>query len=87
MASRWVRPEVYPLFAAMGVAVGICGFQLFRNITGNPEVRVNKAGRAAGVLENHEEGRRYAMHSLRSFVHDKTPEIMPAINKFFTEPK
>jgi exonuclease III len=34
-----------------------------------------------------EEGRRYAMHSLRSFVHDKTPEIMPAINKFFTEPK
>jgi hypothetical protein len=30
---------VYPLFAAMGVAVGICGFQLFRNITGNPEVR------------------------------------------------
>jgi hypothetical protein len=87
MASRWVRPEVYPLFAAMGVAVGICGFQLFRNITGNPEVRVNKAGRAAGVLENHEEGRRYAMHSLRSFVHDKTPEIMPSINKFFTEPK
>jgi hypothetical protein len=47
---------------------------------------VNKAGRAAGVLENHEEGRRYAMHSLRSLVHDKTPEIMPAINKFFTEP-
>ncbi|OEL28454.1 hypothetical protein BAE44_0010525 [Dichanthelium oligosanthes] len=39
MANRWVRPEVYPLFAAMGVAVGICGFQLFRNITGNPEVR------------------------------------------------
>ncbi|CAN6178592.1 unnamed protein product, partial [Urochloa humidicola] len=87
MASRWVRPEVYPLFAAMGVAVGICGFQLFRNITGNPEVRVNKAGRAAGVLENHEEGKRYAMHGLRSFVQDKTPEIMPAINKFFTEPK
>lgn len=49
--------------------------------------RVNKAGRAAGVLENHEEGRRYAMHGLRSFVRDKTPEIMPAINKFFTEPK
>ena len=49
--------------------------------------RVNKAGRAAGVLENHEEGRRYAMHGLRSFVHEKTPEIMPAINKFFTEPK
>lgn len=32
-------PQVYPLFAATGVAVGICGFSLIRNITGNPEVR------------------------------------------------
>ena len=31
--------QVYPLFAATGVAVGICVFSLFRNITGNPEVR------------------------------------------------
>ncbi|KAJ0818048.1 putative NADH-ubiquinone reductase complex 1 MLRQ subunit [Helianthus annuus] len=29
---------VYPLFAAVGVAVGICGMQLVRNISGNPEV-------------------------------------------------
>uniref|UniRef100_A0A453R8Z3 Uncharacterized protein n=1 Tax=Aegilops tauschii subsp. strangulata TaxID=200361 RepID=A0A453R8Z3_AEGTS len=41
-------------------------------------------GRAAGVLENHEEGRRYAEHGLRAYVQDKTPEIMPGINKFFT---
>ncbi|CAM0913430.1 unnamed protein product [Alopecurus aequalis] len=86
-ASKWVRPEVYPLFAATGVAVGICVFSLFRNITGNPEVRVSKVGRAAGVLENHEEGRRYAEHGLRAFVQNKTPEIMPGINKFFTDPK
>lgn len=31
--------QVYPLFAAVGVAVGICGFQLVRNICINPEVR------------------------------------------------
>ncbi|KAL9999685.1 putative NADH-ubiquinone reductase complex 1 MLRQ subunit [Helianthus debilis subsp. tardiflorus] len=37
--KRWLRPEVYPLFAALGVAVGICGMQLVRNISGNPEVR------------------------------------------------
>ena len=30
---------MYPLFAAVGVAVGICGFQLVRNICINPEVR------------------------------------------------
>uniref|UniRef100_A0A8I6Y6P1 Uncharacterized protein n=1 Tax=Hordeum vulgare subsp. vulgare TaxID=112509 RepID=A0A8I6Y6P1_HORVV len=79
--------QVYPLFAATGVAIGICAFSLLRNITGNPEVRVSKMGRAAGVLENHEEGRRYAEHGLRAYVQDKTPEIMPGINKFFTSPK
>jgi hypothetical protein len=31
--------QVYPLFVTMGVAMGICGLQLFRNITGNLEVR------------------------------------------------
>uniref|UniRef100_A0A2P2ILA2 Uncharacterized protein n=1 Tax=Rhizophora mucronata TaxID=61149 RepID=A0A2P2ILA2_RHIMU len=38
-ANRWLRPEVYPLFAAVGVAVGICGMQLVRNVRINPEVR------------------------------------------------
>ncbi|CAL9073986.1 unnamed protein product, partial [Musa acuminata var. zebrina] len=129
-ASRWFRPEVYPLFAAVGVAVGICGFQLIRNICINPEVRalfrfssphsrscphlyylvhpilfvfhllhsvfchecasdefrINKEGRAAGVLENYAEGEKYAEHSLRRFVRNRNPEIMPAINSFFTNP-
>ena len=31
--------QVYPLFAAMGFAVGICGYQLVRNICINPDVR------------------------------------------------
>nr|GMC72174.1 B12D protein [Ipomoea batatas] len=85
--SRWIRPEVYPLFAAMSVAVGICGFQLIRNLTTNPEVRVNKEGRAAGVLENYEEGKKYAEHSLRKFVRNKSPEIMPSLNRFFSDPQ
>ncbi|RZS00203.1 hypothetical protein BHM03_00029865 [Ensete ventricosum] len=83
-ASRWFRPEVYPLFATVGVAMGICGFQLVRNICINPEVRINKEGRAAGVLENYAEGEKYAEHSLRRFVRNRNPEIMPAINDFFT---
>ncbi|XP_008779549.2 uncharacterized protein LOC103699287 [Phoenix dactylifera] len=85
--SRWLRPEVYPLFAAVGVAVGICGFQLVRNICINPEVRVSKEGRAAGVLENFAEGQKYAEHGLRKFVRNKAPEIMPSINRFFADPK
>ncbi|XP_071712093.1 uncharacterized protein [Rutidosis leptorrhynchoides] len=85
--KRWLRPEVYPLFAALGVAVGICGMQLYRNISGNPEVRVMKDKRAAGVLDNFTEGEKYAEHPLRKFVRNKSPEIMPNVNSFFADPK
>ncbi|XP_060193767.1 uncharacterized protein LOC132623083 [Lycium barbarum] len=85
--KRWLRPEVYPLFAAVGVAVGICGMQLVRNISGNPEVRVTKENRTAGVLDNFSEGEKYSEHALRKFVRNKSPEIMPAINGFFSDPK
>ncbi|GLU21798.1 hypothetical protein SLE2022_379140 [Rubroshorea leprosula] len=86
-ASRWLKPEVYPLFAAVGVAVGICGMQLVRNIITNPEVRVTKENRSAGVLDNFDEGKRYKEHGLRKYVRDKRPEIMPSINNFFSDPK
>ncbi|KAK2442808.1 B12D protein [Trifolium repens] len=76
--NRWIRPEVYPLFAAVGVAVGICGFSLVRNICINPEVRVNKQTRAAGE--------KYTEHLLRKFSRNRSPEIMPGINSFFTDP-
>ncbi|XP_076954365.1 uncharacterized protein LOC143628755 [Bidens hawaiensis] len=85
--NRWLRPEVYPLFAAVGVAIGICGMQLVRNISGNPEVRVTKEKRSAGVLDNFVEGERYAEHAVRKFVRNKSPEIMPSINAFFADPK
>ncbi|BAT86588.1 hypothetical protein LR48_Vigan03g313300 [Vigna angularis] len=85
-ANRWLRPEVYPLFAAVGAAVGICGMQLVRNITTNPEVRVTKSNRAAGILENFEEGEKYSQHGLRKYVRGRTPQIMPSVNNFFSEP-
>ncbi|KDP26755.1 hypothetical protein JCGZ_17913 [Jatropha curcas] len=85
-ASRWIRPEVFPLFAAVGVAVGICGMQLVRNICINPDVRVTKEKRAAGVLDNFAEGEKYAEHGLRKFVRKKQPQIMPSINGFFSDP-
>ncbi|KAJ0712459.1 putative NADH-ubiquinone reductase complex 1 MLRQ subunit [Helianthus annuus] len=49
--------------------------------------RVNKENRAAGVLDNFAEGERYAEHSLRKFVRNKSPEIMPNLNSFFADPK
>ncbi|KAJ6430330.1 hypothetical protein OIU84_021684 [Salix udensis] len=82
-SSRWIRPEVFPLFASVGVAVGICAMQLVRNISSNPDVRVTKENRAAGVLDNFKEGEKYAEHGLRKFVRNKTPQIMPSINDIY----
>ncbi|CAN6180271.1 unnamed protein product, partial [Urochloa humidicola] len=84
--KRWLRPEVYPLFVATGVAVGICGMQLIRNITGNPEVRVLKEKRAAGVLENFDEGKRYSQHGFRKFIDGRKPEIMQSLNSWMADP-
>ncbi|KAI8528045.1 hypothetical protein RHMOL_Rhmol12G0120600 [Rhododendron molle] len=86
-SSKWIRPEAYPLFVAVGTVVGICGMQLVRNICTNPDVRVNKQNRAAGVLENFEEGQKYTEHPVRKFVRGRRPEIMPSLNKFFADPK
>ncbi|ONM21331.1 hypothetical protein Zm00014a_004537 [Zea mays] len=86
MSSRWVRAEVYPLFATTGVAVGICVMQLVRNITTNPEVRVTKEKRAAGVLDNHDEGRRYSQHGVRRFWLSKRRDYMQAMDKVPTDP-
>ncbi|XP_022955974.1 uncharacterized protein LOC111457808 [Cucurbita moschata] len=85
--ARWVKPEVYPLMAAMGFVTTLCVFQLTRNILINPDVRVNKEHRRMGVLENEEEGEKYAEHSLRRFLRTRPPEIMPAINRFFSQDK
>ncbi|RRT52724.1 hypothetical protein B296_00048096 [Ensete ventricosum] len=54
---------------------------------GAPVIRVNKQNRAAEVLQNFGEGEKYAEHGLRKFVRNKAPEIMPAVNKFFSDPK
>lgn len=49
--------------------------------------RVNKENRAAGILDNHVEGEKYSQHALRKYVRNKSPEIMPNINGFFSDPK
>lgn len=46
--------------------------------------RVTKDNRSAGVLENYKEGEIYRKHSLRRYVADKEPQIMPTINKYFS---
>nr|XP_023892745.1 uncharacterized protein LOC112004744 [Quercus suber]POE60444.1 hypothetical protein CFP56_55249 [Quercus suber] len=83
--GRWMRPEVYPLLAAMTFVTSLCTFQLVRNVLQNPDVRVNKAHRKTAVLDNREEGMRYAEHGFRKFLRTRQPEIMPTINHFFSQ--
>ncbi|XP_044506220.1 uncharacterized protein LOC123225925 [Mangifera indica] len=85
--GRWMKPEVYPLLGAMTFVTSMVIFQLTRNVFLNPDVKINKAHRSMGVLENHEEGEKYAEHGLRKFLRTRPPEIMPSINHFFSEDK
>ncbi|MFS7947982.1 putative NADH-ubiquinone reductase complex 1 MLRQ subunit [Helianthus anomalus] len=84
---QWMRPEVYPLMAAMTFVTGMCVFQLTRNVFMNPDARVNKVHRTMGVLENHDEGQKYAEHGLRRFLRTRPPEVMPNVNSFFSNTK
>ncbi|MQL88192.1 hypothetical protein Taro_020750 [Colocasia esculenta] len=43
---------VYLLFAAVGVAIGICGFQLIRNLCINPEVRSEREEFQLALFKN-----------------------------------
>ncbi|KAG2403974.1 uncharacterized protein LOC124832529 [Vigna umbellata] len=85
--GRWMKPEVYPLLAAMTFVTTMCVFQLTRNVLQNPDVRINKTRRSMAVLDNREEGEKYAEHSLRKFLRTRPPEIMPTINHFFSQDK
>ncbi|XP_076930497.1 uncharacterized protein LOC143595344 [Bidens hawaiensis] len=84
---RWVRPEVYPLMAAMTFVTSMCVFQLTRNVVMNPDVRVNKIHRTTAVLENHDEGEKYAEHGFRRFLRTRPPEVMPWVNSFLSDTK
>ncbi|XP_052195233.1 uncharacterized protein LOC127803200 [Diospyros lotus] len=85
--GRWIKPEVYPLMAAMSFVTGMVVFQLTRNMLRNPDVRINKAHRGTAVLDNEEEGEKYAQHGLRKFLRTRPPEVMPSINHFFSDTK
>lgn len=49
--------------------------------------RVTKENRTAGILDNFAEGERYAEHAVRKFVRNKSSQIMPSVNSFFSDPK
>ncbi|KAK7295527.1 hypothetical protein RJT34_18437 [Clitoria ternatea] len=85
--GRWMKPEVYPLLAAMTFVTSLSVFQLTRYMVKNPDIRIRKARRSMAVLDNAEEGEKYAEHGFRKFLRTRPPEIMPTINHFFSQDK
>ncbi|PWZ15297.1 hypothetical protein Zm00014a_017869 [Zea mays] len=83
--GRWLKPDVYPLIAAMSFVTGMCVFQLARNVLMNPDVRVSKSSRQSAVLDNAVEGQRYSQHAFRRFLATQRPEVFPALNSFFSD--
>ncbi|CAN5951699.1 unnamed protein product [Sphagnum jensenii] len=83
-AQRWVVPEVYPVVAVLGTALSLCIFAMGRNLSINPDVRINKDDRAAGVLENYSEGKAYKDHGFRRYLKDVKPS---AFSRYFRESK
>ncbi|KZV51618.1 hypothetical protein F511_24991 [Dorcoceras hygrometricum] len=71
--------------AAMAFVTGMCISQLTRNLFLNPDVRINKVHRKTAVLENQEEGESMQSHRLRRFLRTRPPEVMPAVNRFFSD--
>ncbi|XP_074289629.1 uncharacterized protein LOC141614780 [Silene latifolia] len=69
----------------MSFVTSLCIFQLTRNVLLNPDVRINKGKRGTAVLENYEEGEKYAQHGLRNYLRNRPPQVMPTINAFFSD--
>ncbi|PNX88520.1 b12d protein [Trifolium pratense] len=63
------------------------GLVSLAQLVGHCGPMVTKQNRAAGILDNFSEGEKYSQHFVRRFVRDKSPQIMPGINNFFSDPE
>ncbi|CAL6401244.1 unnamed protein product [Bathycoccus prasinos] len=87
-SQRWLRPEVYPIFAALGSAVGLCAFFCTRQLTTSPGFTASKAKRATAIPEtaqDFKEGEKFRNHFIRRSVLGMKPEIMPGLNSSMTK--
>ena len=86
------RAQVYPIFAAIGGAVGLCGFFCTRQLVASPGFTAAKSRRMAGILEtkaDFDEGKNWRDHRVRRFLRSMYggkghgPQIFPGLNESF----
>ena len=80
--------QVYPIFAALGSAVGLCTFFCTRQLTTSPGFTASKAKRATAIPETSQdvkEGEKFRNHFIRRTLSGRRPEIMPGLNSSMTK--
>ncbi|EIE23897.1 hypothetical protein COCSUDRAFT_62427 [Coccomyxa subellipsoidea C-169] len=78
-AYRWVRPDVYPLFAAVGVGVAAAAVIMSRKLTADPSVTMWRSMRGKDV--NEDQANKYNDNVLRRMVHGRPIAILPDFNR------
>merc|ERR1711990_196838 len=82
--QRWVKPEVYPLFAAIGAGIVLCGSYCGRLAFVNPDVFLNKTHRSSGEPYEYYDmdayGRGYRNHSIRTFFQGHNGSVFGGLN-------
>ncbi|GBG58939.1 hypothetical protein CBR_g24290 [Chara braunii] len=69
-AFKWVKPDVYPLLAALGVGLTFLAYQSARALTKNPDVTWDKEKRRTAEIDERE-GKEYRQGAFRKFVKSK----------------
>ncbi|KAK9906466.1 hypothetical protein WJX75_002398 [Coccomyxa subellipsoidea] len=78
-AHRWVRPDVYPLFAAVGIGVTAAAVIMSRKLTADPSVTMWRSKRGQEVDED--QAAKYNDNMLRRLVHGRPIAILPDFNR------
>jgi len=82
--KTWIKPEVYPLFASMAVALGTCTLFCTRQLFTGPDVFINKKHRKSGYPTEHYDteayGKQYKDHAVRRFAHGQSISIFGGLN-------
>ncbi|CAL8462600.1 g2133 [Coccomyxa elongata] len=74
-AHRWIRPDVYPLFAAVGIGVAAAAVIMSRKLTADPSVTMWRSKRGEDVDEAL--AKKYNDNWLRRSVHGRPIAILP----------
>lgn len=86
----WMAAEAYPIFVVIGGAMGLCGFQLARCVSQNPDCKVFKSTRSEAVPEQWDDqknGSKFHDHAIRRFVRPYAGGgIMKQVNIYMSKP-